>query len=418
MSPSVFNRRQVSLPQILRIRLEVTDRNELVDEFRIGTLGAAAQCQPDMSIQRHEEFLITMHRSYAALALSAFAHFALVVCLTAASMSEARASDWVAGWVSMSPASYAVTVPPTAGSVTLTAVRNGGTTGAISVTYKTVGETAVAGVQFTPTTGTLNWASGDSSSKTFTIPILKSSITSSKYFFVRLTAGAGSALGSHAGSQINIVPGSNGNTSAGTVSMSAATYTVDQPKGSITLTAERSGGTNGAVSVTYATVGGTAVAGTQFTASEGTLSWANGDGANKTFTIPISTTPFTGTKDFAVQLTAAAGTVLGSPSSATVNIVGSSTEVTKSVKAWVSCIENQDETVQLEQAIFSAANNAFILLIDCPVRFHTGNAPTIAVPNGVTIEFEGAGEFLLHGTALTVANPSEVTFIDYTVTRL
>jgi len=210
----------------------------------------------------------------------------------------------------------------------------------------------------------------------------------------------------------------------GAVSLSASTYSVSETAGSVTLIAERNGGTHGTVSVSYKTVNETAVAGAQFTAKTGTLTWADGDGSHKTFTIPIlDTKAFSGTKYFAVRLTAGTSTLLGARTSANVTIVGGSPTVTKSIRAWVSCNETIDESLQLEQALLSAANGAFTLIIDCPVRFHTGTAATrsIAVPDGVTIAFQGAGEFLIVSSgppALTVAHPAEVSFFDWNVTYL
>jgi hypothetical protein len=210
----------------------------------------------------------------------------------------------------------------------------------------------------------------------------------------------------------------------GAVSLSASSYNVSETGGSVTLIAERNGGTHGAISVSYKTVNETAVAGAQFTAETHTLTWADGDGSHKTFTIPIlDTKTFSGKKYFAVRLTAGTSTMLGSPTSAVVNIVGGTPTVTKSIRAWVSCSETIDESLQLEQALLSAANNAFTLLVDCPVRFHTGTAATrsIAVPDGVTIAFQGAGEFLVVSSgppALTVAHPADVTFFDWNVTYL
>jgi hypothetical protein len=245
-------------------------------------------------------------------------------------------------------------------------------------------------------------------------------------FFAVLTL----TLSAQLGLVVSSPPTSNSAASAasalvnGAVSLSAPTYSVAETGGSITLTALRNGGTVGAISVSYTTVSETAIAGAQFTAKTGTLTWASGDGASKTFTIPIlDTKPFTGTKWFAVRLTAGTGTILGTHTSAYVNIVGGTTTVTKSIRAWVSCNETIDESVQLEQALLSAANNAFTLLVDCPVRFHTGTAAltSIAVPDGVTISFEGAGEFLIVSNgppALTVAHPAQVSFFNWNVTYL
>jgi len=100
-----------------------------------------------------------------------------------------------------------------------------------------------------------------------------------------------------------------------------------------------------------------------------------------------------------------------------------SSSSTKSIRHWVSCDESIDESAQVEAALQAAANHAFTLVVDCPVRLHTGSAASrsIAVPDGVTIEFEGAGEFLAVSNgppALTVANPDEVTFINWNYTYL
>ncbi len=213
----------------------------------------------------------------------------------------------------------------------------------------------------------------------------------------------------------------------GAVSLSESTYTVSQAAGSATVTAVRKGGTHGAISVSYVYYVDSAIAGQEIAPESGKLDWADGDASNKTFEIPVSTAKaFTGTEKVVVRLTAGPNTILGAHTSATVDIVGgggSAPPVSKSIRGWVSCNESIDESTQLEVAIAAAANNAFILLIDCPVRFHTGAASTrsIPVPDGVTISFSGAGEFLIADSgpaALMVANPARVTFLDWNVAGL
>jgi hypothetical protein len=79
------------------------------------------------------------------------------------------------GSIAFSNALYTVSeAGPTA---TITVSRTGGSLDAVSITYSTVaGGSAVAGRSYVATTGTLSWANGDSSSKTFTIPILDPNI--------------------------------------------------------------------------------------------------------------------------------------------------------------------------------------------------------------------------------------------------
>src|SRR5205807_2615111 len=59
------------------------------------------------------------------------------------------------------------------GQATITVTRTGGSAGAVSVQYATtLAGTATPGSDFTATSGTLNWATNDSSSKTFNVSII------------------------------------------------------------------------------------------------------------------------------------------------------------------------------------------------------------------------------------------------------
>ena len=89
--------------------------------------------------------------------------------------------------------------------------------------------------------------------------------------------------------------------------------------GSVVLTVNRvnlGGGFGAAASVSYATQASTALAGTDFVATTGTLSWAAGDSAPKTITIPVvNNSVAEGSEVFRVNLTgASAGTRIGTPS--------------------------------------------------------------------------------------------------------
>lgn len=109
----------------------------------------------------------------------------------------------------------------------------------------------------------------------------------------------------------------------GTIGFSGASFPVDRAAGSVIITVVRMTAAKGAMSVTYSTLNGSAIAGTNYTASTGTLDWADGDGSSKTFTVPLNSSElFTGTKTFVVQLVARANTLLGSPATATVSITG------------------------------------------------------------------------------------------------
>jgi predicted GH43/DUF377 family glycosyl hydrolase len=76
--------------------------------------------------------------------------------------------------------------------------------------------------------------------------------------------------------------------SSGILQFSTAGITVSEYVGTVTVQVNRTGGSLGAVSVNYATTGGTATAGTDYTATNGTLNWADGNTTPQTFPITIT----------------------------------------------------------------------------------------------------------------------------------
>jgi len=78
------------------------------------------------------------------------------------------------GTLAWSSAAY--NIAENGGSANVTVTRTGGTFGATSVSYTTGNGTATAGSDFTGSSGTLNWADGESTSKTFSIAILNDGV--------------------------------------------------------------------------------------------------------------------------------------------------------------------------------------------------------------------------------------------------
>lgn len=108
---------------------------------------------------------------------------------------------------------------------------------------------------------------------------------------------------------------------AGTVALSATTYTVAQSAGLLTVTVNRADGSRDGT-VAYDTANGTALAGTDYTARSGTLTWASGDASAKTISLPIgNAAPNAGDKTFTVALTNPTnGLALGTPAKATITV--------------------------------------------------------------------------------------------------
>jgi hypothetical protein len=105
-----------------------------------------------------------------------------------------------AGAIAFAEAAYYVT--PAAASLTVSVERTAGDMGAASVNYATAAGTALQGVDYAQSTGTLNWASGDMSAKTFTIPILGGQ--NGQAFSINLSGASGAALGSPAAASVSI----------------------------------------------------------------------------------------------------------------------------------------------------------------------------------------------------------------------
>lgn len=227
-----------------------------------------------------------------------------------------------AGALSFAAASYAVA--QNAGTLTVSVARTNGSSGAVSVAYATVSDTAAAGADYTAAVGTLNWNDGDAADKTFLISISNSApYSGSRDLTVQLSAAAGGAtIGAPAAATITIT-GSAQPTNSGVLAFSAAQYAASQTAGGATISVARTGGSTGAASVGYSTADDTAAAGADYTATAGTLSWAAGDATAKSFVVPVSKTKlFVGTKSFKVALAAIVGATLGTPTAAAVNISG------------------------------------------------------------------------------------------------
>ena len=103
---------------------------------------------------------------------------------------------------------------------------------------------------------------------------------------------------------------------------SAATYSVVENGGSVTVAVTRTGGSEGEVTVQYAIGADTATAGADYTATSATLIFASGDPSDKTFTLNINDDDLVeGDETVNLTLKNPTGTaILGSPSTAALTI--------------------------------------------------------------------------------------------------
>ncbi len=177
-----------------------------------------------------------------------------------------------------------VAVDETSGNAVITVTRSGGSSGAATVDFATADGTGIAGTDYTATSGTLTFADGETS-KTINVPILNNVAGASDTTFTLMLSNAtpGTSVPA-AGATATVTI--NNTTPTGQFGFGVTSATVNENAGQVIITVTRTGGSGGAASVDYATADGTGVAGTDYTATSGTLNFADGE-TSKTIAVPI-----------------------------------------------------------------------------------------------------------------------------------
>lgn len=224
------------------------------------------------------------------------------------------------GTLSFAAATYGVL--ETVGTLTVTVNRVGGTSGTVGVTYATTNGTGVSGEEYTGVSGTLSFAAGETS-KTFTIAIADdTSVDGAKTFTVKLTSPTGNAaLGTTLATVTIYDSESTTGFGSGALKLSKSSYDVSESAKKVDITVLRTNGTQGAISVNYTTTSGSAGAGSDFTATSGTLTFAAGE-SSKVVTITVADDSVNETGDyFFFDLSSpTSNATLASTASATINL--------------------------------------------------------------------------------------------------
>ena len=183
-----------------------------------------------------------------------------------------------------------VNVSESASSATALVERFGGTDGAVSVDFATSDGSASAGADYEATSGTLNWADGESGQRPITITLIDDSEPeSAETVTISLSgAGGGVMISTPSTATLRIADDDQvSTTDPGSLSFAQTTVSASESAGSVTVEVERVGGSDGAVSVDYSSAAGSASAGIDYTEVSGTLDWADGDSVSKSFSIDI-----------------------------------------------------------------------------------------------------------------------------------
>ena len=212
-----------------------------------------------------------------------------------------------AGAIRLGSAEY--TAQENDGTLKIGLVREGGSLGSVQVDFLASNGTALAGNDYVATNGTVSFANGVLTNY-FTVQLVNdSTVESNEQFFVHIGNPAGGAgLGNVTSATVTVVDDDSG----GTIEFSLDSYLTSEASGQAVITVVRSNGSAGAVTVNFSTANGTAIAGSDYTATNGILVFDAGV-MSKTFSVPIlNDTDIENNETVSLTLSNAVGAVLGS----------------------------------------------------------------------------------------------------------
>jgi uncharacterized delta-60 repeat protein len=208
------------------------------------------------------------------------------------------------------------------GAVNLSVRRIGGRTGAVSVQYEALSDSATAGADFGQVTGQLTWGDGDDAEKVITIPVLRDGGPPERPegFAIRLASPGGGVGLATRESRVTILGDSY---PAGLFNLEVKSAVFERELALNVIVYREDYGT-GAVAVDLS-VGGTATNDQDYSLPQKTyrFSWADGDMGAKNLSIPLNNDRRKeGDETITVSLSnPTGGALVGTQSTATVRIV-------------------------------------------------------------------------------------------------
>jgi hypothetical protein len=208
------------------------------------------------------------------------------------------------------------------GTATITVVRTGTVSAAATVDFTTADGTGTNGTNYSQNSGTLSFASGETS-KTFTVAIIdNANPDGSKVVNLQLRNPTGGAvIGKPAPAILTIVDNEGVQFSgSGSIKFTYPSYTVKRSDGTAYIAVTRAGEFDGVATVHYETFDDTARNGTDYTRVTGTLTFAAGE-TQKMFAIPLMTNATPGERQLSLRISDVGGdAIMGSLSDTTLTI--------------------------------------------------------------------------------------------------
>jgi subtilisin family serine protease len=197
--------------------------------------------------------------------------------------------------------------------------RQGNTAGEVSVVYRSDNADARAGRDYAPVSGRLHFADGETL-RSFEIPILNDNLDEpNETFYLSLEAIEGPAVLGETNQVAVTILDDDG---AGSIAFDTLSQAVNESRGEALLTLIRSGGSQGSVSVGINLVGDTAVAGEDFLARSGEITFLDGETTKQVSITLIDDRVYEGNERLqAILGNPTGGVVIGDPASTSLTIL-------------------------------------------------------------------------------------------------
>ena len=275
------------------------------------------------------------------------------------------------------------TVSEGAGSAIITVVRTNGTSGSVSVAYNTVPGTALPGVNYTTTSGTLTFNDGDTT-KTIVVPLLATS-------FVQGPVNLSVVLSNPSGGATLIAPTNTTltilNNNVGFNFVNATNY-FSETNAFAAVFVQCIGSPTSTVSVNYSTANGTATSGVNYTAVSNKLTFTTGETLQAILVPLIDDANVTGDLTFTINLSNPTnGTQLAAPSNTVVvvqdaqaglSFINPSNSVFKNAGSLVVAVVCSNPRVEPLSVLYSTANGTATAGVD-----YTATSGMLVFTNGI-----------------------------------
>jgi len=267
-----------------------------------------------------------------------------------------------------------VSVNENAGTANFVVTLSNPSTSTVTVNFGTVNGTAIAGSDYTATSGTLSFAPGETS-KVISVAIINDTIyegATPETFQLNLGSPGNATLGTTAATGSIIDDDSVPRIVINDVS-------VGEAAGTATFTVSLSNASASAISVNYATANGTATAGSDYTAKSGTLTFAAGVTTQTVSVSIIDDTKYEGStpETYYVNLSSAVGATIsdsqgigyivdndpyGSLSAQTMSLMSLSTGSSSGSASLLSVQTTQTEVTQTQSAYGGSAVDSLVAI--------------------------------------------------------